>query len=80
MEDLINCERKMIRLGSVDRDWLKDAADLFAQHGERAMFIAARQAHNCAAENDTPGFRQWAQIVSELSALMQVSQGSRQAS
>ena len=59
----------------MDHDCLKHAADLFALHGERAMFIAATQAHNCAAENDTPGFRQWAQIVSELSALMQVSRG-----
>ena len=61
----------------MDRDCLKDAADLFAQHGERAMFIAASEAHNCATKNDTPGFRQWAQVVSELTALMQVSRGSR---
>ena len=54
-------------------DPTRTAADVFAEHGDRAVQIAAMLANARAHENDTPGFRHWAQVVTELNAMIQVA-------
>ena len=51
----------------------RTAVYVFAEHGDRAVQIAAMRANNCAHENDTPGFRHWAQVVTELNAMILVA-------
>ena len=54
-------------------DPLRTAVGVFAEHGERGVQIAAMRANNYAHENDTAGFRHWAQVVTELNAMIHVA-------
>jgi hypothetical protein len=57
----------------VDFDPVSTAVGVFAEHGDRAVQIAAMRANNYALERDTPGFRHWAQVITELNAMTQVA-------
>jgi hypothetical protein len=57
----------------VDFDPTRTAVGVFAEHGDRAVQIAAMRANSYALERDTPGFRHWAQVIAELNAMIQVA-------
>ena len=55
-----------------DFDPMRTAVGVFAEHGDRAVQIAAMRATRYARQRDTPGFRHWAQVITELNAMIPV--------
>ena len=57
----------------MDFDPITTAVGVFAEHGDRAVQVAAIQASNCALEGDGSGFRHWTQVIAKLNAMIQVT-------